>query len=121
MEIACDFAKGVDVGDKNHSRKFCSQMIQHFYSVLKTQMNFVLRVPLLGTNNIPPFAVIADKMTPTRGTLQIVGIVTYINGSIVALMIDVIPIAHHTGKALAAYIYTSLCKYFSPEHIKSRY
>jgi hypothetical protein len=119
MEMACDSAKNVEIGNKNHSRKFSAAMTEYFYKVLQDQMAIHLNIILKGTCSCPPFAVIADKLTPTRGTLQVVGIVTFINDKIEPLLIDLLPISHHTGLDIAKYIYKSLEKHYKPTQIKS--
>ncbi len=65
-EIAADFAKGYDVGTKNHSRKFAEAMTHSFYHVLEDQLQKNLEEPLPGSLRPSAIHIKFDKYTPNR-------------------------------------------------------
>lgn len=92
-EVSVLVADKVDVGNTNHSRTFASDFEKNVYDVLLQRTKDVLNKPLLATGKPTPLTIIADKVTPNRRTLQVVGIYGFINGkfqSIVAGVPEVI-------------------------------
>jgi len=102
MEVACDSAKGVDVGQQNHSRMFASEMTGYFYATLRDKFQEKIVVPLQGTGKTSPVSLIADKYTPNRRTLDIVGANMYLDGKMQTLYLNGDVVKDHTGKGIAS-------------------
>lgn len=86
-------ADKIDVGNLNHSRKFVADLEKDVYTVLLARTKEVLNMNLFASGRPTPLSVIADKVTPNRRTLEVVGVYGYIGGkfqSIVAGVPEVI-------------------------------
>ena len=67
---------GGDVGDINHSRKFAKQIDKAVYENMRTCLAEKLGEKLDATDDRRPVGFIMDKMTPSKRTGQVHGIVT---------------------------------------------
>lgn len=72
-DVAVLSAQGVDVGTLNHSRMFAAKFCDSVYSAITEKTQEIVNEPLPATGKPTPVAVIADKITPNRRTMQIVG------------------------------------------------
>ena len=61
--LATVYSLGVDIGTKQHSRMFVSQLRKSMCNVLAQKIQTLLEKPMVATQQPPPFAVAADKAT----------------------------------------------------------
>lgn len=108
-------AAGTDVGNLNHSRKFVAEYAKSVHEVLVTQMQNLTNEPLPATGKPTPIAVLGDKMTPNRRTLQIVGFHGFINGKFQSLVSGVPPLAAETGIEVTKTLKSGLSSLNIPE------
>lgn len=96
-EVSVLSAQGTDVGQLNHSRKFVAEFAKSIHTVLVSQMQKLVNEPLAATGKPTPIAVLADKMTPNRRTMQIVGFHGFVNDKFQSLMSGVPPLSGEDG------------------------
>lgn len=73
LELSCLSAESIDVGTINHSRKFCAEFAKSVKCVLQSRLQTLINSSHPATGRPVPLSVIADKITPNRQTMQIVG------------------------------------------------
>jgi hypothetical protein len=120
LKVAIDSAKGIDVGEKNHSRKYAAEMTNYFYDELLKEVRLQLNEPLPGTGRPSPVSLIADKYTPNRRTLDIVGGNVYVEGEMETLYFDVEVVKDHTGEGIAKGIASAATKVYGNTEWKTR-
>lgn len=81
--------QGCDVGNLNHSRKFVAEFRDSVHATLMTKVRKLVNEPLPATGKPTPISVIADKLTPNRRTLQIVGFHGYVGDKVQSLVAGV--------------------------------
>ena len=99
--LALLHSHGVDIGTKQHSRKFVPQLRESMHAVLAQSIQKLLEKPMDATQQPPPFAVAADKATVFRRTGQMHGILVMINGVIHAIFASTLIAGNSTGAGLA--------------------
>ena len=92
---------GVNVGTKQHSRKFVTSLRGAMHTVLARKIQIALESPMPATLQPPPFAVAADKATVFRRTGQMHAILTMLNGEIIAIFASTVLAGESTGAGLA--------------------
>lgn len=95
--VAILAASGVDVGNLNHSEKFVSEFGKSVHTELMNQMQTFLNTPLPATGRPAPISVIADKITPNRRTMQIVGFYGFVAGKFQSLVSGTPPLLGEDG------------------------
>ena len=100
---ALDSNKGLHVGTKNHSRAFAKSMAASFHSVLVSSITRLLTQPDPATLRLPPFTFILDKATMLNTTGQMHGIITWVEGKLVAIFLGCLRVrlGQGTGDGLA--------------------
>ena len=94
--VAAQYAMGLDMGNKNHSRYFCRGLKKAMHDVMTATIQSVLTTIDPVTLRAPAFAALADKATIDRRTGQMHGILVMIRGQLVALFLSVL-IVHAGG------------------------
>jgi len=120
MECAIDSAKGIDIGQLNHSFNFASSMTTPFYEVLRDEIRQQLNEPLPGTNRLSPVSAILDKYTPYRRTVDIIGANAYVGGKIETLYADGDLVKDHSGKGIGESVSNALDRLYGNEEWKQR-
>ncbi|XP_047737560.1 uncharacterized protein LOC108672979 isoform X2 [Hyalella azteca] len=77
-------ALGVDIGNKQHSRKQFNDVVESICSTIDERLDQKLSYPLKSTGHPPHFFLTFDKSTPQRESNQAVMLVAMIDGSRVA-------------------------------------
>lgn len=113
-------AQGTDVGQLNHSRKFVAEFAKSVHQVLVGQMQKLVNEPLVGTGQPTPIAVIADKLTPNRRTMQIVGFHGFVNGKFQSLMSGAPPLSGESGLEVTKTLKSGLSSINIPENELSK-
>lgn len=110
--VAMQDACGSDIGELNHSNNFCSSFTKTVYTILRARMAALFRENVPGTGRPPPFAVVANKMTPNKRTSQIVGVIAFLDGRILALNVSFHPTTTHTCIGVASAVYSAISTEF---------
>ena len=66
---------GTDIGDINHSADFARELTTDIFKIIKNKIIRNIEVPLDSTKQLRPVALIAVKITPTKRTGRIMGLV----------------------------------------------
>jgi hypothetical protein len=101
-------AMGLNVGTKNHSRKFMPKLRESMHAVLIGSFTAVLTKPDPATKRLRPFAPIADKATVNRTTGQMTGLITMMEGELRAVFTATLLASEGTGAGLAALLWDNL-------------
>ena len=82
-----------------------------------------LRDPLPGTGRPPPFALVADKATPTRSSFQNIGVMTPRpeTGELHAVVLGVKPTTFSSGAGTEKELADKLGEFVTPSQINERY
>lgn len=120
-EMTCDYAKDINVGTKNHSRKFPESMTHSFNRVLTQRLRSEAEKPLKGTGRPSAISPHLDKYTPNRNTLDIVGANMFMHDDLQQLFISADVVKDHTGLGIAKALHDTLSKTLGSENWKSRY
>ena len=81
-EIALQAARGVAVGDLNHSRKLYARMTTNFFNVMADDLRSFFTSPTKRTGERPAISVACDKLTTGRRTVLLVAISAIFDGEI---------------------------------------
>ena len=100
---------GVDVGSKNHSRKFVPRLRHSMHAVIVESLQTLLATPMAATKRPPPFAVAADKATVFRRTGQMHAIMVMVEGIITPIFASTLLSGDATGAGLAELLVSMLC------------
>jgi len=95
-------------------------MLDHHYEELRKEGSKQLHEDLSGTGRPTPLTLIADKYTPNRRTLDIVGANVYLNGSLETLYLDGQVVQDHTGRGIAKGIFAAAQKMYGDDTWKQR-
>ena len=96
-------------------------MVPHLYSSLVEFMQTDLNAPMPGTNRLSPLALVADKATPNKSTLHIIGVVSILNGKLTPLVVDVIEATDNAGAGLVNDMVASAERFVPLESLRNRY
>lgn len=99
-DVAVLSTQGVDVGTLNHSRKFAAKFCDSVHEVLTKRTQEILNEPLPATGKPTPIAIIADKITPNRRTMQIVGFHGFVGSKFQSLVAGVPALLGEDGQAV---------------------
>jgi hypothetical protein len=67
---------------------FVASLTLIFAKLIDTQLQTCLSTNPPATKQLPPYAIIADKMMSNRQTFQIVGIISFLSGCLVSFVVD---------------------------------
>ncbi len=68
-------SNGTDIGDINHSANFARDLTADIHDIIKNKIATNIKMPLDGTKQLRPVALIADKITPNKRTGHIIDLV----------------------------------------------
>ena len=74
--VQINVSNGADMGDKNHSYYFVTNLLPYLAQTVKKRWKTALANPMAATGCKPPVCVVADKATYQRETRQLIGIIT---------------------------------------------
>jgi hypothetical protein len=86
-EIAFLADAGVEIGEKNHSRKFVPELCKAIYSTLRDSIHDFFKCERPETGRRPFLCINGDKLTCNRRTSQAVGCLTIVGGEIKAILL----------------------------------
>ncbi len=107
-DVSVYAASGIDVGTINHSRKFASSFCDSAHIVLIEQVEKVVNEPLPATGRPTPISLIADKLTPNRRTMQIVGFHGYTGSKFQSLVSGVPALSGEDGYSVTKTLRTGV-------------
>jgi hypothetical protein len=98
-------------------------MTAPIYEAVKRRVEKSIKKVMPGFGRPPPFCLLADKMTPARTTLQIVGIISpsQETGKLQSICLGVKECHDGTGLGTTEEMVDCLKQYFSSEEIRERY
>lgn len=88
--VAAQHAIGTNMGNKNHSTRFCRGLKKAMHDVTTDIIQTVLTTIDPATLRAPPFAALADKATVDRRTGQMHGVLVMLRGRLIALFLSVL-------------------------------
>ena len=106
--VATANSLGVNVGTKNHSRRFVPRLRKSMRAVCNESFTRLLSDPDPATKRPPAFAVMADKATVMSRTGQMVGIILMVCGILTPIFVSTLIASEGTGLGLATLLQTTL-------------